>query len=262
MALRTGFRGSSVIVLYLCLCLGKPFWCLAFLPRPGVQFLGWYAVRQKRSTVFFSPTLYITADFLSRNGSGGARPEDRQTPVEHKALYESLNGDNGDCNITAVQGKELQNAPEFNGVEFYDVAEWVRVFGARSSKVAAVYEVIGRDGTTSYIGMSRHVGIALQCHQHNEPPHLVSRVRVKGFWDPKRVEMEELRAEWIAATGSTPIGNRDGNEWLHAIRDVAMTFMQEFTQDTSYKGHKKPKTHEVMAGKFLCVAVDTCHCHL
>ncbi len=207
-------------------------------------------MKQKRSTVF-SPALYTTADFLSRNSSGGGRPEDRQAPVEHKALYESLNGDTEDHGATAVKGKERKNAPEFNGVEIYDVAEWVRVFGGRSSKVAAVYEVIGRDGTPSYIGMSRHVGIALQCHQHNEPPHLVSRVRVKGFWDPKRVEMEALRAEWIAAAGLTPIGNREGNEWLHFIRDAAKTFKQESTQDSSYKEHKKPEMHKAMAGKVL-----------
>ncbi len=260
MVLRTGFRGSSALVFYVYLCLDMLCCCLAFLPHSGMQLLpGWYAVRQKRFDVFI-PALYTTTDNLPRNGSGVARPEERQTPEEHKVLYESINGDTEEHGATAAKEKERKKAPEFNGVEMYDMAEWVRVFGGRSSKVAAVYEVIGRDRTPSYIGMSRHVGIALQCHQRNERPELVSRVRLKSFRDPKCEEMEALRAEWIAAALPTPIGNREGNEWLHFIRDAEKTFKQEFTQDGGYKERNKPETCKAMAGKIFCVVPTYHHC--
>ncbi len=258
MILHTGFRGSSALVLYICICLDTLCWCLAFLPYPGVQLSGRYVVRQKCSAIF-SPDLYTTADFLSRNGSGGTKREGRRIPVEQKVLHESRNRDTEEHGATATKGKERKKAPEFNGVEIYDVAEWIRAFGGRSSKVAAVYEVIGRDGTPSYIGISRHIGIALQCHQRNEPPELASRVRLKSFSAPKLEDMEALRAEWIEAAGSTPIGNREGSEWLHSIQDVAKMFTQDFTQDGGYKERSKPETCAAIAGKIYCVNYTYCH---
>ncbi len=259
MVLHTGFRGFSALVLHAYLCLDTLCCCLAFIPHSGMQLLpGWPAVRQKRVDVFI-PALYAATDILSRNGSGVTRPEATQMPEEHE-LYELINGDTEDHGATAAKEKEREKAPEFNGIEIYDMAEWVRDFGGRSSKVAAVYEVIGRDRTPSYIGMSRHVGIALQCHQHNEHPELVSRVRLKSFRDPKCEEMEALQAEWISAAVSMPIGNREGNEWSHFIRDAQKTFKKEFTQDGGYEERNKQETCKVMAGKILCVIPTYHHC--
>eukprot|EP00611_Tribonema_gayanum_P017870 TRINITY_DN3079_c0_g1_i1.p1 TRINITY_DN3079_c0_g1~~TRINITY_DN3079_c0_g1_i1.p1 ORF type:complete len:484 (+),score=151.68 TRINITY_DN3079_c0_g1_i1:83-1453(+) len=160
------------------------------------------------------------------------RLEDRNVPVAHAGLHDFLYGDQEDHGATSKGAAAA--GEEFIGNRSYSVTEWLKQYG--SSKIAAVYSVIGANGKLAFVGMSRNVAISLQCHLQNEGPNKVALARIQSFRYPKRSEMEALREQWLASAEDVPEGNTPGNEWAQTIKDAASAMAAE--QRGSYEEMK------------------------
>lgn len=73
-----------------------------------------------------------------------------------------------------------------------------------------------------FVGVSRDVGLALRAHQHVQGRKAVARVAVQSFRFPKREEMGNYQAMWLAELAAAPEGNREDGDggWGGSIKDV------------------------------------------
>lgn len=138
------------------------------------------------------------------------------------------------------------------------MSEWLEA--NVESKHAAVYAVVGKDGTFNFVGVSRNVALTLAGHvkdqgqdkvyqvkvrlserdamdatqilnSNNAPRTSASEVtsivicdptsfQVRSFKYPKRDIMGAMQEEWIRECGYIPEGNLPGREWATSLRDV------------------------------------------
>ena len=90
---------------------------------------------------------------------------------------------------------------------------------AADEQVAGVYAILDANDVTRFVGISRHVAVALEAHMAAVPPEAMSTIRLQTFTTPRRTEMEALKREWIGELQYTPEGNNGrSNVWTEAVQ--------------------------------------------
>lgn len=259
-------RGGGVASLALALALGvvlvlaagAPRGSHAFIVPPAplaragrAQHLGCASAGSDTSTSTSSEVRVALGKGSESANEEAVRLEDRNVPQAHAGLHDFLYGNEEDHGASS-RGAESTVAEIFDGEALSDVNTWVAGYGTK--KLAGVYSVIGEDGTVNFVGVSRHVGLAVQCHQKNEAPNLVHKLRVRSFKFPKRQEMTALQQQWIQECATTPVGNMQGSEWAQTIKDAAGAFKGDGYVD-EYEASKL-KMRKAMADPALADELD------
>ena len=170
--------------------------------------------------------------------------EHQNIPTAHQGLHSFLySSDDEHGADTPADNLILKN----DGTLVMSIEEWRS--HAANTKVPGVYAVMDGDRHTQYIGYSRDVSRSLAGHisQHGD---LCCYVRVQSIKFPKRQVMEELKTEWIADLGYTPVGNQGSTgAWASTIGEAARATMSE--SDRNAYEEKKLKLRKAMADQTL-----------
>jgi hypothetical protein len=164
--------------------------------------------------------------------------EHQDVPQAHRGLHDFLYG-SGD-----QHGAETASKPIAPDDQVMAVEAWCEV--AADSKIAGVYAVLDQDHQTQFIGISRHVSLALSSHQAAVGPQTCAFVRVQPFNFPKREEMEAVRQAWLEQLDYTPAGHaEDSDRWASTISAAATTAMTPAERQAH--AEKKLKLQQAMA---------------
>lgn len=192
--------------------------------------------------------------------------EDRDVPVAHKGLHESLYG-TGDSALVHGEGTTATQStvPAFNsdGETLFEVTQLVsqlEVIGAK--KVACVYRLLNSERATTFIGMTRDINVCLRGHQSKQKHDDVKYVYVRTFAFPSRARLQRVREEWINALDYTPIGiTQDWNSSVKSAKHAMTDRQREEFEETKRKLRQAmadPTLHDELdnEGNYLKNAVE------
>jgi hypothetical protein len=164
--------------------------------------------------------------------------EHQDVPEAHRGLHDFLYGSGTEHTA------EVAPAAIATDQQMISVQDWCEM--AADSKVAGVYAVLDHDQKTQFIGISRHVSLALNSHRAAVGPQTCAFVRVQSFKFPKREEMEAVRQSWLNQLDYLPAGQaEDSDRWASTISAAASTAMTAAEQQAH--AEKKLKLRQAMA---------------
>ncbi|MBW4549761.1 MAG: GIY-YIG nuclease family protein [Aphanocapsa sp. GSE-SYN-MK-11-07L] len=164
--------------------------------------------------------------------------EHQDVPQAHRGLHDFLYGA-GDQHGAETVSKPIALHDQVTAVD-----QWCELAGG--SKIAGVYAVLDQDQKTQFVGISRHVSLALSSHQAAVGPQTCAFVRVQAFNFPKREEMEAVRQAWLDQLDYTPTGHaEEGDRWASTISAAATTAMTPAERQAH--AEKKLKLQQAMA---------------
>ncbi len=164
--------------------------------------------------------------------------EHQDVPQAHRGLHDLLYGASDQHEAEIVSGA-IAPSDQVMAVE-----DWCEL--AADSKIAGVYAVLDQARKTQFIGISRHVSLALTSHQAAVGPQTCAFVRVQTFNFPKREEMEAVRQSWLDQLDYLPAGlAEDGDRWASTISSAATAAMT--TAERQAHAEKKLKLQQAMA---------------
>lgn len=97
------------------------------------------------------------------------------------------------------------------------------------TRVAAVYGVYDTQKKLRYIGVTRNVAVSLTSHLQAQGAETVASVALQTFRFPKREEMAQVQAAWLAELqmagveipeGNQDEGNNDSKKWAKSIKEA------------------------------------------
>lgn len=145
--------------------------------------------------------------------------EDRDVPEGHKGLHDALYAD-GATEAHAAEAPLRPDIAALNGETLYEVDEFLEDFG--DDKFPGVYAVHDIMDRVVFIGISRHVALAVRSHLNTLGDDDVSGVAVKCVKTSRRAELDEVRLSWIAELDYTPEGNGDSESaarWTESAQE-------------------------------------------
>ncbi len=166
--------------------------------------------------------------------------EHQDVPEAHRGLHDFLYGSGNEHTA------EVQVAPAAiaSDQQVISVQDWCEM--AADRKVAGVYAVLDQNQNTQFIGISRHVSLALNSHRAAVGPQTCAFVRVQSFNFPKREEMEAVRQSWLNQLDYIPAGHAEASDrWASTISAAASSAMT--TAERQAHEEKKLKLRQAMA---------------
>ena len=245
-------RASSTALLVSFLCLGGHH-----QQQHGAQaFLFPLAPASTKATT----RLYHTPP--SSSTSTAARPPitteiaaDNNVPEGHKGLHNFLYGDDDAHSATTDTGAGAESFARTQPP--VPVPAFLEKY--KDARLAAVYGVYDAAQQLRYVGVTRNVAVSLQGHLQAQGPEAVAAVALQSFKFPKREEMAEVQASWLAeleAKGVVPEGNQEGaGAWAKSIKEAVEGSARTAEERAAYE-ETKVKLRTAMADPTLADELD------
>ncbi len=163
--------------------------------------------------------------------------EHQNVPQEHRSLHDFL------YSAADEHGAPAAPTPDVAVDQIISIAAWCDE--TQNAKVAGVYAVFDRDQQPQYVGYSRNVTLYLRNHLLHQGETCCAFVKVRPFKFPKRVELEQLRDQWIAELPNLPPANLSGDgNWANTLDDATQSMSA--VERAAYE-EKKLKLRRAMA---------------